>query len=176
MEGLRPAYFVFLLETSQTAMTGVDVYYWFMAGFGDLNRLKKSILGAIDIPTIDAFISLVVQGFYCYRIWTLHKQSWWLSLIIAIVRICPCVAAMLTYHCSNIPSLLYHKRLEQHGVGSRRVSLLFYTKVISKTDLTCRQLYLKAILLSSPLNMYAFPVILGHPHAALLTPFGTSYG
>jgi hypothetical protein len=121
MEELRPAYFVFLLETSQTALTGADVYYWFMAGFGDLNRLGKSNFSAIDSPTIDAIISLTVQGFYCYRIWMLHKQSWWLSLIIAIVRICPRVAR--AYHCSNIPSFLYYKQLVRHGVGSRRVTI-----------------------------------------------------
>jgi hypothetical protein len=87
MEKLRPAYFVFLLETTQTALTGADVYYWFIAGFGDVGRLKKSNFSAIDSPTMDAIISLVVQGFYCYRIWTLSKQSRWLSLIIFIVRI-----------------------------------------------------------------------------------------
>jgi hypothetical protein len=96
MEELRSACFVFLLETSQTALTGADVYYWFMAGFGDLSQLKKSIFGAIDIPTIDAIISLIVQWFYCYRIWVLNKQSWWISLIIAIVRPCPRVSLMLT--------------------------------------------------------------------------------
>ena len=42
MEILQTAYFVFLLETVQAALTGADVYYWFMAGFGDLEDLKKS--------------------------------------------------------------------------------------------------------------------------------------
>jgi hypothetical protein len=96
MEELWPAYFVFLLETSQTALTGADVYRWFMAGFGDLNQLKKSNFSAIDSPTIDGVISLIVQWFYCYRIWTLRKRSWWISLIIAIVRTYHRVAAMFT--------------------------------------------------------------------------------
>jgi hypothetical protein len=33
-------YFVFLLETVQTALTGADVYYWFAVGFGDLEGLR----------------------------------------------------------------------------------------------------------------------------------------
>jgi hypothetical protein len=97
IEELRPGYFVFLLETVQTALTGADVYYWFMAGFGDLARLKNSHFSPIDSPTVDAITSFIVQGFYCYRIWTLHKQSWWLSLIIAIVRMLmflPCLTLL----------------------------------------------------------------------------------
>ncbi|KAH9035933.1 hypothetical protein EDB85DRAFT_822472 [Lactarius pseudohatsudake] len=87
------AYFIFLFETVQTALTGADVYYWFMAGFGDLNRLRDSNFSAIDSPTIDAFVSLIVQGFFCYRIWTLNKRMWWLCLIIAILSVTQAVGA-----------------------------------------------------------------------------------
>jgi hypothetical protein len=80
------AYSAFLIETVQTALTGGDVYYWFIAGFGDMERLKNSRFSPIDTPTIDAFISLIVQGFFCYRIWTLNKRMLWLCVIIAIVR------------------------------------------------------------------------------------------
>jgi hypothetical protein len=88
IQELSPGCFVFLLETVQTALTGVDVYRWFITGFGNLDSLKDPNFAAIDSPTIDAIISLIVQGFYCFRIWTLRKQLWWLSVIIAIVRIC----------------------------------------------------------------------------------------
>jgi len=87
------AYFVFLLETAQTALTGADVYYWFMAGFGNLERLNDSNFSAIDSPTIDAFISLIVQGFYCYRIWTLNKRALWICLLIAVLSIVQAVGA-----------------------------------------------------------------------------------
>ncbi|KAF8470501.1 hypothetical protein DFH94DRAFT_685128 [Russula ochroleuca] len=74
-------YFVFLQETAQTALTGADVYYWFMAGFGGFDGLKKSRFSPIDIPTMDAFISpLIVQIFFCYRIWMLRKRLWWLCI------------------------------------------------------------------------------------------------
>lgn len=87
------AYFVFLLETAQTALTGADVYYWFMAGFGNLERLNDSNFSAIDSPTIDAFISLIVQGFFCYRIWTLNKRALWICLLIAVLSIVQAVGA-----------------------------------------------------------------------------------
>jgi len=87
------AYFVFLLETAQTALTGADVYFWFMAGFGNLDRLDNSNFSAIDSPTIDAFISLIVQGFFCYRIWSLNKQALWICLLIAILSVVQAVGA-----------------------------------------------------------------------------------
>jgi hypothetical protein len=87
------AYSVFLIETVQTALTGGDIYYWFIAGFGDLERLKNSRFSAIDSPTIDAFISLIVQGFFCYRIWTLNKRMWWLCVIIAILSVAQAIGA-----------------------------------------------------------------------------------
>ncbi|KAH9956591.1 hypothetical protein BC827DRAFT_744000 [Russula dissimulans] len=88
------AYFVFLMETVQTALTGADVYYWFMAGFGDFDGLKKSRFSPIDIPTMDAFISLIVQVFFGYRIWTLNKRLWWLCLIIAALSVAQATGAL----------------------------------------------------------------------------------
>jgi len=58
-----------------------------MAGFGNLEGLNNSNFSAIDSPTIDAFISLIVQGFFCYRIWSLNKRTLWICLLIAVVRI-----------------------------------------------------------------------------------------
>ncbi|KAI9467401.1 hypothetical protein BJY52DRAFT_1110572, partial [Lactarius psammicola] len=54
------AYFVFVLETAQTALTGADVYYWFVAGFGDVERFGSSHFIPIDIPIMTEVISLVV--------------------------------------------------------------------------------------------------------------------
>ncbi|KAH9987443.1 hypothetical protein BJV74DRAFT_978757 [Russula compacta] len=86
------AYFVFLLETIQTALTGVDVYICFVVGFGDMDRLRNHKLSPIDGPTMDAPISLIVQGFYCYRIWTLNKRLLWLCVIIAILSVAQAIA------------------------------------------------------------------------------------
>jgi hypothetical protein len=80
------AYFVFLLETTQTALTGADAHYWFIQGFGNMEQLKKSHYAPIDIPIIDSIISLVVQEYFCYRIWTLNKRLLWPCVAIAIVR------------------------------------------------------------------------------------------
>ena len=84
MTTLRPAYSVFALETVQTALTGADVHYWFLSGFGDAERLKSSHYAPVDIAITDAIISLVVQEYFCYRIWTLNRRSWF-CFIIAVV-------------------------------------------------------------------------------------------
>jgi len=80
------AYFVFLLETAQTALTGADVHYWFIQGFGNEEQLKDSHFAPIDVAIMHSIISLIVQGYFCYRIWTLNRRLSWFCVIIAIVR------------------------------------------------------------------------------------------
>ncbi|KAH8984015.1 hypothetical protein EDB92DRAFT_1542200 [Lactarius akahatsu] len=88
------AYFVFLLDTAQTALTGADIYYWFVEGFGDVERLKRSHFSPIDSPITTTVISFIVQGYFCYRIWLLNKRSLWICLIIAISAVTQVVAAI----------------------------------------------------------------------------------
>ncbi|KAF8273647.1 hypothetical protein EI94DRAFT_1795053 [Lactarius quietus] len=90
------AYFIFLLETVQTALTGSDIYYWFIAGFGNVERLRRSHFGPIDVPIINAIISLIVQGYFCYRIWVLNKRSSWICWIIAVAAVTQSVAEIWT--------------------------------------------------------------------------------
>ncbi|KAI9509581.1 hypothetical protein F5148DRAFT_1186280 [Russula earlei] len=88
------AYFIFLLETAQTALTAADVHYWFIEGFGNAERLRNSHFAPIDIAIIDSVISLIVQEFFCYRIWTLNnKRPSWLCVIIAVVAVVQAVGA-----------------------------------------------------------------------------------
>ncbi|KAI9451326.1 hypothetical protein BJY52DRAFT_121975 [Lactarius psammicola] len=80
-------YFLFTLETVQTALTGADLYYWFITGFGDVERLKDTHFAPIDIPIMTAVTSFIVQGYFCYRIWMLNKRLLWLCWIIAICTV-----------------------------------------------------------------------------------------
>ncbi|KAI9433049.1 hypothetical protein H4582DRAFT_2061377 [Lactarius indigo] len=88
------AYFVFLLDTIQTALTGADIYYWFVAGFGNVERLETSHFTPIDIAVITAVISFIVQGYFCYRIWVLNSRSSWICWIIAVAAVTQLLAAM----------------------------------------------------------------------------------
>ncbi|KAH9019687.1 hypothetical protein EDB85DRAFT_552951 [Lactarius pseudohatsudake] len=80
-------YFVFLLETIQTALTGADIYYWFVAGFGNVERLRNPHFTPVNVPIIGAVMSVIVQGYFCYRIWVLNKRSSWICWIIAVAAV-----------------------------------------------------------------------------------------
>ncbi|KAH9001878.1 hypothetical protein EDB86DRAFT_406482 [Lactarius hatsudake] len=79
-------YSVFLVETLQTALTGADLYYWFVSGFGNMDHLSSPYLSAIDVPIIGSIVSLAVQLFFMYRIWILSgRSSWFICLFICLV-------------------------------------------------------------------------------------------
>ena len=84
---IPPVYGVFLLETVQTALTGADLYYWFASGFGNMVHLTNPYLSAFDTPMLGSIIALIVQGFFCYRIWRFNKSAWWVSGLIGCVSV-----------------------------------------------------------------------------------------
>jgi hypothetical protein len=63
-----------VVETVQTALTGSDVYYWFIAGFGNVERLGHSHFAPEDLSIVGTVISIVVQGYFCYRIWVMKNK------------------------------------------------------------------------------------------------------
>jgi len=87
------AYFVFVVETVQTALSGADVYYWFVQGFGNMERLTEAHFAPIDIPIIHAIVAPVVKGYFCYRIWTLNKRLLKLCIVIALNTLVSLVGA-----------------------------------------------------------------------------------
>ncbi|KAK7443753.1 hypothetical protein VKT23_015536 [Stygiomarasmius scandens] len=54
----------------------VDNYRWFAAGFGNLAGLNNPLLSPFYAPITDSVVGLIVQLFYCYRIWILRKSLW----------------------------------------------------------------------------------------------------
>ena len=53
-------------ETVQTALTGSDVYYWFISEFGDVERLAYSHFSPIDLAILGTIVELIVQRYFCY--------------------------------------------------------------------------------------------------------------
>ncbi|KAH8997925.1 hypothetical protein EDB92DRAFT_1307899 [Lactarius akahatsu] len=87
-------YFVFLVETIQTALTGADVYYWFVAGFGNVEHLGNSHFAPVAVTILTTVVSFIVQGYFCYRIWVLNSRSSWVCWIIAVAAVTQSVAAV----------------------------------------------------------------------------------
>jgi hypothetical protein len=62
-----------LLDILQTILVTADAFHWFVYGFGNMDHLNQTFLNSWDVPLLDAVISLVVQAFYCWRIYYLRK-------------------------------------------------------------------------------------------------------
>jgi len=87
-------YGVFILEILQTALSGADLYYWFVTGFGNFEHLTSPYATVFDVPMIGSVVSLTVQFFFMYRIWVLsNKESWWLCVFIFLCSTVSAIAA-----------------------------------------------------------------------------------
>ena len=85
-DGSYIVYGVFFLETLQTALSGSDLYYWFVSGYGNIRHLTDPHLTPFDTVILESLVSFSVQLFFAYRIWVLsRKRSWWYCLIICLV-------------------------------------------------------------------------------------------
>ncbi|KAI0261392.1 hypothetical protein BC834DRAFT_477963 [Gloeopeniophorella convolvens] len=101
-------YSVFVAETVQTILTGIDICYWFAAGFGNIERLSTTYIAPLDTPMFGALIAFVVQSSFCYRIWALQKSLLWWCLIIEVVSL---------YDFRIKQSLLTHGTCDPLGVS-----------------------------------------------------------
>ncbi|THU89213.1 hypothetical protein K435DRAFT_841915 [Dendrothele bispora CBS 962.96] len=75
--------FLGLLEFVSSLLMLVDNYRWFANGFGNLSGLNNPLISPFYAPMTDSVVGLMVQIFYCYRIWIL-RRSIWLPVIIAM--------------------------------------------------------------------------------------------
>ena len=80
-----------------------DMYQWFAKGFGRMLALGDVQLSIVDTPMIGALVAAAVQMFYCYRIYTINKKAWWVSVIVASVRLYLIIIAKHLY--SDITSV-----------------------------------------------------------------------
>ncbi|KAH9071141.1 hypothetical protein EDB83DRAFT_2221234, partial [Lactarius deliciosus] len=105
-------YSVFLIETLQTALTGADLYYWLVSGFGNVERLTFPHLSGFDVPIIEAIVSLVVQFFFAYRIWVLsgRRRSSWFLIVCVIICLVSLSCQSRAYTSLPYFSVLYYCR------------------------------------------------------------------
>ncbi|KAH9035520.1 hypothetical protein EDB85DRAFT_2143686 [Lactarius pseudohatsudake] len=90
-------YSVFLIETLQTALTGADLYYWLVSGFGNLERLTSPHLSGFDVPIIGSIVSMAVQFFFVYRIWVLSGRSSWFLICSITAAVAACYGGVYVY-------------------------------------------------------------------------------
>ncbi|KAJ7910605.1 hypothetical protein B0H13DRAFT_2011578 [Mycena leptocephala] len=80
-------YIIFLVETVMTALNGVDVYHWFAEGFGDILEFAKPLISPAYTPIMGSVMALVVQTFFCYRIYIIKREALPLSVFIFVVAL-----------------------------------------------------------------------------------------
>lgn len=73
---LQKVYFVLAFETAQTIMNGVDVFNNYARGFGNLLIISNPYLGSVYTPIMGSIMSMIVQLFFCYRIWLISHMPW----------------------------------------------------------------------------------------------------
>ncbi|KAJ7664422.1 hypothetical protein DFH06DRAFT_1323969 [Mycena polygramma] len=67
-------YGLFTLDILQTVLVTADAFHWFVFGFGNVDQLDDTFLNSWDVPLLDAVVALIVQAFYCWRIYVLRKS------------------------------------------------------------------------------------------------------
>ena len=120
-----------------------------MAGFGDLGSLVNPWFARIDIAVVDGFISLVVQVFFCYRIWMLNKRLWWLCLVIAVVRlIFPTYSkfSSFPYKSSLLPKRLGHSVKDSRCALCRLCCDLASNALLREKSSSLSQVYMYGFL------------------------------
>ncbi|KAI0252247.1 hypothetical protein BJV78DRAFT_1281811 [Lactifluus subvellereus] len=97
-------YAVFLLETLQTALSGADLYYWFVSGFGNVDHLNDPYMSAFDVPIIGSIVSLTVQFFFAYRVWVLSAKKSWLLCFSTVDATAAFAGGIYTHVLGKYPS------------------------------------------------------------------------
>ena len=142
-----------------------------------MERLSNSHFGPIDVPFTTGITSLIVQGYFCYRIWIMSR-SWsrktlWICWIIAVVCISdpPCIRQALDV-CLNAECGYSISRLCVGGHRSQHHTHL-HRNVLSHTAFSrsCtgnmwfpRQQYMYAhsFLLKWPYHLLPFELVMVH--------------
>ncbi|KAF5380143.1 hypothetical protein D9615_006305 [Tricholomella constricta] len=79
-------YGIFFLDTVQSVLGTVNIFYWFAKGFENLYMFTDPYICPFDVMIMDGIIAFMVQTFFCWRIFVLQK-SWFFSGIVFLVAL-----------------------------------------------------------------------------------------
>ncbi|KAJ7123951.1 hypothetical protein C8R43DRAFT_1147630 [Mycena crocata] len=78
-------YFIFFVMLVCTCLNAADVEYWFGSGFGDISRFADPGYSRFYTPIMGSFIAMLVQLFFCYRIFVIKRAAWPASICIGLI-------------------------------------------------------------------------------------------
>lgn len=116
------AYGLFFIDIVQTSLATWDGIEWFVTGWGDPARLLIVYSSGINSPVLDSLVAMLVQSYYCWRIYILSGVRWWpIALVtLTLVQAGAGIASGINATILNDFRLLLNNRVQ---VGSATVFL-----------------------------------------------------
>ncbi|KAJ7136431.1 hypothetical protein C8R43DRAFT_1203499 [Mycena crocata] len=68
-----------------TYLNAADVEHWFGFSFGDISRFTQAHYWRFYGPIMGSFIAMLVQLFFCYRIFVIKRSAWPASVFIGLI-------------------------------------------------------------------------------------------
>ncbi|KAJ7145336.1 hypothetical protein C8R43DRAFT_1012375 [Mycena crocata] len=87
-------YLIFFFMALSTCLNAADVYFWYASGFGNLIQFSQAHISPFYTPILGSLIALVIQLFFCYRIWIIKSQALYLSIGIAIISVLQAIGGL----------------------------------------------------------------------------------
>ncbi|TCD65200.1 hypothetical protein EIP91_002986 [Steccherinum ochraceum] len=88
-------YSTYSIEIVQTALSTVDAFRIFGAGWGDSNVLDRVGYLGIMIPCLVSVLTFLSQAFYAWRIWIL-RGSWWIPILVVVLSLTQLVGGLIS--------------------------------------------------------------------------------
>ncbi|KAK0478579.1 hypothetical protein EDD18DRAFT_1443201 [Armillaria luteobubalina] len=95
-------YGVYIVELVQTILVARDAFVVFGYGFGNLEALTGMHLNWLILPIIIAFITIVAQVFYAYRIFILSRSRIVPVFIICVSLTCTIASTVTSISCLRV--------------------------------------------------------------------------
>ncbi|KAJ7169354.1 hypothetical protein C8R43DRAFT_1121228 [Mycena crocata] len=78
-------YFIFFAMFICACVNAADVEYWFGFSFGDISCFTHARYSPFYTPIMGSFIAMLVQLFFCCRIFVIERSAWRASVCIGLI-------------------------------------------------------------------------------------------
>ncbi|KAJ7136011.1 hypothetical protein C8R44DRAFT_976737 [Mycena epipterygia] len=87
-------YIIFFFMALSTCLNAADAYFWYASGFGNLIQFSQAHISPFYTPIMGSIIALIIQLFFCYRIWIIKSTALYLSIAIAFISVIQAIGGL----------------------------------------------------------------------------------
>ncbi|KAF7358836.1 hypothetical protein MSAN_01223200 [Mycena sanguinolenta] len=80
-------YFTLFAITFDCCLNALDVWFWYIASFGDLDSFQDPRFANFYCPIMGSFIAMIVHLFFCFRIFVIRRTIWPVCILIALISL-----------------------------------------------------------------------------------------